>query len=87
VREARDLTGLDLDVEPLLELADGLHLAVGAKQLVSRELHGKTPPGRGCGRAGPKVRLYGTGKKRSTLTVTSRVVFFEAGSDPVLDCC
>ena len=39
VREPRDLAGLDLDVQSLLELADGLHLPVGAEQSVRGQRH------------------------------------------------
>jgi len=40
VREARNLAGLDLDVEPFLEFADDLHLAIGAQQRFAAQLHG-----------------------------------------------
>ena len=39
VREPRDLAGLDLDVQSLLELADGLHLPVGVEQSVRGQRH------------------------------------------------
>ena len=39
VRETRDLAGLDLDVQALLELADGLHLPVGAEQSIRGQRH------------------------------------------------
>jgi Holliday junction resolvase len=36
--ETRDFAIAEFDVEPLLEFADGLHLAVGLQQLFSAEL-------------------------------------------------
>ena len=39
VREARDRAGGDLDVQTLLELADGLHRAVGLEELRFLKCH------------------------------------------------
>jgi hypothetical protein len=39
VREPWDLAGLDLDVQSLLELADGLHLPVGSEQSIRGQRH------------------------------------------------
>jgi hypothetical protein len=41
--EARNLAGLDVDVEAVLEFADDLHLAIGLQQLVAAELHLQSP--------------------------------------------
>jgi hypothetical protein len=35
VYETRNLAGRELDVDPLLELADGAHLPIGAQELVA----------------------------------------------------